>query len=349
MVSLTLIQGADAKGAVCLDGTLPGYYFHRGHGSGKKSWHIHFQGGGWCSNITDCVARKKTQLGSSTYMLPETGFTGILSYKAEENPDFFNWNRVMLPSCDVLLFLGTVKMRLEGCSCHLHLPLEAQLQFRGHRIWLAAMEKLMSLGMRHAKKALISGCSAGGLTSILHCDKFRGLFRRSTEVKCLSDAGFFLDSVDISGEPTFRNFFSGVVRLQGVKENLPHFCTSHLDPTSCFFPQNLLAGIKTRCLYSTQHMIHFSSNSLQILQGFRSQMLHALKPFSKSNRNGMFINSCYAHCQSQFQLTWYADNSTIIGNKTIAKSVGDWYFDRAEVKVVDTSCHHLVPQGAGFI
>ncbi|PRQ42536.1 putative pectinacetylesterase/NOTUM, alpha/Beta hydrolase [Rosa chinensis] len=384
MVSLTLIQGADAKGAVCLDGTLPAYYFHRGHGSGKKSWLVHFQGGGWCGNITDCVARKKTQLGSSNFMLPETGFTGLLSYKAEENPDFFNWNRVMLPSCDGASFSGDSENK------------EAQLQFRGHRIWLAAMEKLMSLGMRHAKKALISGCSAGGLTSILHCDKFRGLFRRNTEVKCLSDAGFFLDSVDISGAPTFRNFFSNVVSLQGVKENLPHFCTSRLDPTSrlftaacfnediqltptplfcpalqCFFPQNLLAGIKTPLfiLNSAYDSFQFqfslvpasadpnglwnscklnvtncSPTQLHILQGFRSQMLQALKPFSKSNQSGIFIDSCYAHCQSQFQLTWYAANSTIIGNKTISQSVGDWYFDRAEVKVVDKSCHHLVLQ-----
>lgn len=87
MVSITLIRGADPK-AVCLDGTLPAYYFNRGHGSGANSWVIHFQGGGWCSNITECIARAKTQFGSSRYMLPETGFTGILSYKAEENPGF---------------------------------------------------------------------------------------------------------------------------------------------------------------------------------------------------------------------------------------------------------------------
>jgi hypothetical protein len=29
--------------AVCLDGTLPAYYFNRGHGSGANSWVIHFQ------------------------------------------------------------------------------------------------------------------------------------------------------------------------------------------------------------------------------------------------------------------------------------------------------------------
>lgn len=43
-------------------------------------------------------------------------------------------------------------------------------------------------------QALLSGCSAGGMASIIHCDEFRGLFPKSTKVKCLSDAGFFLDA-----------------------------------------------------------------------------------------------------------------------------------------------------------
>ncbi|GAB2285894.1 hypothetical protein Dimus_020329 [Dionaea muscipula] len=42
--------------------------------------------------------------------------------------------------------------------------------------------------------ALLSGCSAGGLASILHCDEFRNLFPRSTKVKCLADARIFLDA-----------------------------------------------------------------------------------------------------------------------------------------------------------
>lgn len=43
-------------------------------------------------------------------------------------------------------------------------------------------------------QALLSGCSAGGLASILHCDEFKDLFPSTTKVKCLSDAGLFLDA-----------------------------------------------------------------------------------------------------------------------------------------------------------
>ncbi|KAM1307889.1 hypothetical protein ACFXTH_010096 [Malus domestica] len=40
MVGPTLIEGAAAKGAVCLDGTVPAYHLHRGYGSGANSWLI---------------------------------------------------------------------------------------------------------------------------------------------------------------------------------------------------------------------------------------------------------------------------------------------------------------------
>ncbi|CAI9770189.1 unnamed protein product [Fraxinus pennsylvanica] len=143
-VPLTLIQGAAAKGAVCLDGTLPGYHFHRGFGTGANSWLIQLEGGGWCNNIRACAYRKKTRRGSSTYFEKIIPFTGILSNKAQENPDFFNWNRVKIRYCDGASFSGDSENKAAG------------LQFRGQRIWLAAMEDLMSKGMRYANQATLA-------------------------------------------------------------------------------------------------------------------------------------------------------------------------------------------------
>ncbi|GKU91204.1 hypothetical protein SLEP1_g5106 [Rubroshorea leprosula] len=363
MVGLTLIQTAGAKGAVCLDGTLPGYHLHRGYGSGANSWLIQLEGGGWCNNVRTCVYRKKTRHGSSTYMEKQIPFTGILSDKAEENPDFFNWNRIKLRYCDGASFSGDSEDKA------------AELQFRGQRIWLAAMEDLMSKGMHNAKQALLSGCSAGGLASILHCDEFSNLFPSMTKVKCLSDAGLFLDVVDVSGGRTLRNMYHGVVGLQGVQDSLPRICTNHLDPTSCFFPQNLIGNIRTPLFilnaaydsWQIQSSIappladphgfwhdcrlnHAKCSPVQIrfLQGFRNQMLNAIKGFAMSKQNGLFINSCFAHCQTERQDTWFADDSPVLRNKPIAIAVGDWYFDRSDVKAIDCpypcdkTCHNLV-------
>ncbi|XP_068340755.1 pectin acetylesterase 12-like [Pyrus communis] len=362
MVGLTLIGGAGAKGAVCLDGTLPGYHLHRGYGSGANSWLIQLEGGGWCNNIRTCVYRKTTRRGSSKYMEKQLVFSGILSNKAEENPDFFNWNRVKVRYCDGASFSGDSEDKAK------------ELQFRGERIWLAAMEDLKSKGMSYAKQALLSGCSAGGVAAILHCDKFRGLMPGTTKVKCLSDAGLFLDANDVSGGRTLRNLYSGIVGLQGVKPNLPQYCTNHLDPTSCFFPQNLISSIKTplfilnaaydswqiqtslappaadRAGYWRDCRLNHEKctpSQINFLQGFRNQMLNAVKQFSMSEQNGLFINSCFAHCQSERQDTWFADDSPVIGKKAIAIAVGDWYFDRTSVKIIDcpypcdNSCHNL--------
>ncbi|KAL3843591.1 hypothetical protein ACJIZ3_000994 [Penstemon smallii] len=363
MVGLTLIQGAASKGAVCLDGTLPGYHLHRGFGTGANSWLIQLEGGGWCNNIRSCVYRKKTHRGSSTYFEKQIPFTGILSNKAEENPDFYNWNRVKIRYCDGASFAGDSENKAAG------------LQFRGQRIWLAAIEELMSRGMHNANQALLSGCSAGGLASLLHCDEFRTLLPGRTKVKCLSDAGLFMDAVDVSGGHTLRSFFAGVVSLQGLQKNLPSTCTNHLDPTSCFFPQNFIANIKTPlfilnaaydawqlqaslapstadpngnwrdCKMNNQRC---SVSQIQFLQGFRNNMLNAVKGFGASRQNGLFINSCFAHCQSERQDTWFADDCTVINNKPVAIAVGEWYFDRASIKAIDcaypcdNSCHNLV-------
>ncbi|XP_050236884.1 pectin acetylesterase 6 isoform X2 [Mercurialis annua] len=363
MIGLTLIQGADSKGAVCLDGTLPGYHLHRGSGSGLNSWVIQLEGGGWCDTIRNCVYRKTTRRGSSKFMEKIIPFTGILSNKPQENPDFFNWNRVKLRYCDGASFSGDYHNEA------------AQLNFRGQRIWSAAMEYLMAEGMKNANQALLSGCSAGGLASIIHCDEFKDLFPQSTKVKCLSDAGLFLDAIDVSGNRTLRHMYEGVVSLQEVQKNLPSACTDHLDPTSCFFPQNLIANVKTplfllNAAYDAwqvqaslapptadpqgswkeckQNHAQCNSSQIQFFQDFRKQMLDAINVFSTKRQNGLFINSCFAHCQSERQDTWFASDSPVMANKRIAESVGDWYFDRVDVKAIDcaypcdSSCHNLI-------
>jgi hypothetical protein len=43
-------------------------------------------------------------------------------------------------------------------------------------------------------QALLTGCSAGGLATFIHCDEFHDLLPKSAKVKCMPDAGFFMDS-----------------------------------------------------------------------------------------------------------------------------------------------------------
>jgi len=61
--------------------------------------------------------------------------------------------------------------------------------------------------------------------------------------------------------------------------------------------------------------LHSYLMMLSILTGFRNQMLRAVSGFSNSKKNGLFINSCFAHCQTERQDTWFADDSPVIHKK----------------------------------
>ncbi|ONK56973.1 uncharacterized protein A4U43_C10F15240, partial [Asparagus officinalis] len=334
----------------CLDGSPPGYHLHRGFGSGAQNWILQMEGGAWCNDELSCYLRSKTAYGSSLYM-GSWNFSGILSNDPNMNPDFYNWNRVFLRYCDGASFAGNSEYR-NGTK---------RLYFRGLRIWDAIVHDLFPEGLQHAEKALLSGCSAGGLATFLHCDNFSQLFPETTIVKCMSDAGFFLDVKDKSGYNNIRHFFRSLVKFQGVEQSLSEKCVnSHHDPYLCFFPQHALKHIRIPyfvlnsaydvtqvdnifvplssdpCGHWKNCKLNYTMctpNEINILQGYRSQMLKALRSTKfLENGGGMFINSCFSHCQSEEQYSWFAPLSPKVHNKTIAVAVGDWYFGR-EVSV----------------
>ncbi|CAL5347918.1 unnamed protein product [Camellia sinensis] len=204
-VGITYVQNAIAKEAVCLDGSPPTYHLDKGFGAGINNWLVHFEGGGWCNNVTTCLARKNTRLGSSKQMANQLAFSGLLSNLQKFNLDFYNWNRIKVMYCDGSSFTGDVEAVNPATNLH----------FRGARIFAAVIEDLLAKGMKNAANAIISGGSAGGLTSILHCDCFRALLPIGTKVKCLSDAGYFINTKDVSGTQHIEAFYNDVVTTHG--------------------------------------------------------------------------------------------------------------------------------------
>ncbi|XP_070046256.1 pectin acetylesterase 8-like [Nicotiana tomentosiformis] len=108
------------------------------------------------------------------------------------------------------------------------------------------MEYFLGQGMIYAQNAILSGTSAGGLGAILHCDKFRLFLPLTARVKCISDAGFFVNVETISGEPLIEEKYKKVVALHGSAKNLLLSCTAlSSDPSLCFFPQYVARHICT--------------------------------------------------------------------------------------------------------
>ncbi|KAL7159706.1 hypothetical protein ABFS83_01G045700 [Erythranthe nasuta] len=367
-VNITYVQTAVAKGAVCLDGSPPAYHLDRGFGAGVNNWLVQIEGGGWCNNVTTCLARKSNRLGSSKQMIKQLAFSAILSNKPQFNPDFYNWNRVKIRYCDGSSFTGDVEA----------VDPVTKLYYRGARVFVAVMEDLLAKGMKNAQNAVLSGCSAGGLASILHCDSFKALLPVRAKVKCFSDAGYFINTKDISGADHIEAYFSDVVTTHGSAKNLPISCTSKMKPSLCFFPQYVSKEIRTplfviNAAYDSWQIKNIlapgvadphgiwhdckaditkcSTDQLRTMQGFRLEFLKAISSGLGPliNTRGYFINSCYAHCQTEMQENWFAIDSPKLNNKTIAKAVGDWFYDTSEPfqrgdcpYPCDKTCHNRV-------
>ncbi|VFQ69452.1 unnamed protein product [Cuscuta campestris] len=358
-VDITILDSAVEEGAVCLDGSPPAYHLDRGFGKGANDWLLQIEGGGWCNSIMDCSTRMRTHLGSSKLMQTPLTFSGIMSNNLSFNPYFYNWNRVMVRYCDGASFTGDVEDVDPANNLH----------FRGARIFRAIMEDLLAKGMMNARNAILSGCSAGGLASILHCDKFKALLLpfATGRVKCFSDAGFFIDVKSITGEPVIQNFYNDVVTLHGSVKHLNHLCTTKMnDGTStgsmCFFPQNAASYIQTPLfLINSAYdywQVRFSlipdhvdpsgmwknckrglatcqPQQLNTIQGFRLEFLSALEGLGPSTTRGYFINSCYLHCHTELQALWHSPNSPRLFNKTIAEAAGEWFFDKEQFQKID--------------
>ncbi|KAL1567981.1 [Wnt protein] O-palmitoleoyl-L-serine hydrolase [Salvia divinorum] len=358
-IDLTILESAVTKGAVCLDGTPPAYVYRKGFGDGVNNWIVFFQGGGWCISKHDCLQRSRSYLGSSKHMLPvfranPVAFGGILNEDATHNPHFYNWNVFNILYCDGSSFMSNVEQ----------VDPETNVTYRGARIYDAMMEELfLNKGIASAENVILAGASAGGLTTILHCDKFRDLFLSSIRVKCISDAGFFIQGKEMMGADWREERFFNLVSIHGLANSFPTSCTTKMNPILCLFPENLVNDVKTPLFlvqsafdeWQIQNMIPNTNDwnictkvkyglayctwpEFKIMKGFRSTLIKTLKNLDSSSSRGLYVHTCYLHGQIYMSQHW--NSSPLVGNsvnanKTIEQAVSDWYFNDTNFQEID--------------
>ncbi|KAA3469585.1 Notum [Gossypium australe] len=89
-------------------------------------------------------------------------------------------------------------------------------------------------------------------------------------------------------------------------------------------------------------------SQIKVMQDFRLQFLVALLRLGKSASRGMFIDSCFAHCQTEMQELWFMQDSPLLNKTKIGKAVGDWFYDRNPFQKIDCAypcnptCHNRV-------
>ena len=197
---------AREKEALCLDGSYPIFFAdstitdQTTSRQDKRNWIIFFEGGGWCHTLYDCYSRSQIDLGTGTHSSrQEVTIDGLLSDDCNKNKEFCGYTKVMLHYCDGNSFSGDQ----EGPTFFNG----DQLYFRGKAVREALLETLLDYGLRGAENVVLSGCSAGGLASILHSDSVRDfLYQHARGLKkygVVPLSGFFLDAANTYGEKQY--------------------------------------------------------------------------------------------------------------------------------------------------
>ena len=264
-VELVMLPFAVKQGAVCLDGSPPGYYFRQGHGAGGNNWIIHFFGGAWCFDEESCLQRSKTRLGSSNFFPPHPPtLQGILSDNDKINPDFYDWNLVLLCYCDGASFTGYRSDPVNVNGQYIYM--------RGKKILEVIIDQLLQSEFRNAKRLLLSGTSAGSLAVTMNADFVRSRIPKSIDVRALVDSGYFVDVAALSGENMINKHFKEMFDVHNSVGGVDEDCARGFRPSlrwKCLFPQHAFNFVSTplfvlQSAYDEWQLIHIRGINCQV-------------------------------------------------------------------------------------
>lgn len=357
--TLTLLDdAAKEKGAVCLDGSASGYYIEPGTGSGKEKWMVHFQGGGWCTSLTDCAARSKSDLGSSkTYASDKEsilasydgGAHGLFSNDSTINPDFHNWNKVYARYCDGGSRAGDLATPAVVGNTSIY--------FRGGRILDALLDSLLSKGLSSASDFLVGGCSAGGLTVWLHLDYIRSRVPTTVQVKGVPQCGLFMDLPAYDGRPSYTPLYKTLFDIMGVNASrtMSTECLAKYkrEQWRCFMAQYALPFVKTPFFavnsfydgWQWSHILRMpqtcqgdnfancTADERASAHGFRDAIMGNLSAIPKAS--GYFMYSCVSHCDYLNHDAMWSTLSS--GGVSLRSAFSAWYLKGANIRIAASS------------
>mmetsp|Transcript_65073 Transcript_65073/g.167785 ORF Transcript_65073/g.167785 Transcript_65073/m.167785 type:complete len:334 (+) Transcript_65073:282-1283(+) len=255
-----------------------------------------FEGGGFCSNDTDCAHRAGTYYGGTADDAPSISLAHpFFAPSHKDNPLMWNWNHVMLRYCDGAYFSGTRQkpVLVKGTSVH----------YQGYYITTGLLEDLGArYKLRASSDVVFSGCSAGGIRIYAHLDALRAMLPSGVRVSGLADSGFYLD------KHIFTPLKHFVVKGQGGTWLLNKHC---LKDNRGVEERCLIGSINAQYLktplfawqsqYDTDQrtceMTAECAKSRACVQAYGDELATALRHKLLSNSEmGAFVDSCSRHC-----------------------------------------------------
>ena len=318
--ALTLLPQDRENLSASLDGSPMGLYLVASR-SNSTRWTIFLEGGGWCFSDEDCLIRTTTPNGSSK-KLPLT--RNCQCYNTDGDALFQDCNCLYLPYMDGASFSGFLANPvsvLNETSGQNEL-----LYYRGIKNLDESLNFALENGLREATEVVVSGGSAGGLSTFLHADRIGARIRKETNVAhevhfwAAPDVGFFLDHEDFNhnGSKPFTDDCLNLATMVnmtfdedgGLMEQCKDALVSRsMDPRLCFMAEHVVEFVETPLFFFNSKFDSFQlanilgandfsnetqrESSSQYGEDFLRQIGPALADEKKNN--GCFITSCICH------------------------------------------------------
>jgi len=238
----------------------------------------------------------------------------------EANPMMYNWNMVYLQYCDGASFSGG-NLTVSQYN-------NSNLYFRGAYVLQGFQTDLLdNHGLSEATDVVISGCSAGGLSTFLHVDQWRMVIPNTARVVGMPDSGFFLD---YETQMEYSSNMQWVFTQQNASVGVDADCLDYYEPLNeqwkCIFAEYTSPFIQTPIFplqseYDSWQVPNIlgSTNATLINKYGNLVSQRVFETVLPNPRNGVYLDSCYHHCTSGL---W---NSMHIGGVTMATAFQEWY------------------------
>jgi len=257
------------------------------------------------------------------------GYGNYLSSDNTTNPQMYNWNKVVMRYCDGASFAGSNSSTAEYNGTTLH--------FRGKHILDAFIADLLgNRGLAKATDLVVAGCSAGGLATFLHADRWAAAMPAGMAVAATPDSWFFLDyeSPASAGPPRvhmwrdvpipggewervrvgladavggmYQSDMQWVFTQQNVTSGVDQDCIAAYPPDQqwhCMFAEHTSPFIRTRIFplqseYDAwQIEAELPNNSTAMVNELGVNITSRLQAnLLNRPQNGVFLDSCVHHC-----------------------------------------------------
>jgi hypothetical protein len=365
---LTLLpQDKGNESPACLDGSPYGFYFNPSKSGKSTKWTISIEGGGWCYDEDGCYNRSLMRLGSSKSWGPTAG-CGCMN--TDDNGIDEDCNCLYMPYGDGASFSG---YRPEPW------PVPTRpgkfLTFRGIKNLDATLDWAFEHGLDKATEFVLTGGSAGGLSTFLHADRVAARVRKAapaaTRIVAAPVVGYFLDhdnyrhTTGTPNTPTWKQanyttWMRYIYQMQnltfGADGGLTAACERlhPLEPGLCFMSPHVVSVIQTPLfVFNSKYDAWQLANEFQsgwVDKGEQDGVIQYGKDFMSqfaavqaSPKNGAFITSCICH-----GCPWHNSTALSIDDLTVDQHYAAWMTG----KTTGAASIHIdtrLPNGGGAI